>query len=469
LIEEFEYTGVWWIPDKPEKKIHGTLRFTSDEGATLSLTGSFKDLVYKIKNIKEIFRPEIILGISSDGKFITLYKCFETTLNINLSGFLISSFYANVVFIDAHFQKSEDIKFKNISVHYLYLDEWVDFSGFDIKKLDIEKKEMVSYILPEPFQACINDNLNVLIEFRFSYQTPSMKKEMSIKQKTWIKIETSEPKSLKDYEKYLYYIQNFLTLGTTEPVYPLAIEGITEVNKKIIEIKGNFSPYYPPVKIFYRFNTVRKMNISSCDMLFTFKDIYDKFGTFLRKWFGQAVLLEPVYNLYFGTLYNPHMYLNQRFLSLIQALESFHQRKFGGKYLTKEEDYNKIYNALKNSIPDNVRSDLKGRLKEYLKYGNEFSLRKRLEEIFEKYKEILDKFIENQDAFIELAINTRNYLTHYDEKLEGKAAREKELFFLTENLKTLLEVCLLTELGFNIDETVKLFEENKKYKHKFIL
>jgi len=42
LIEEFEYTGEWWIPDEPEKKIHGTLRFTHNERATLELMGIIK-------------------------------------------------------------------------------------------------------------------------------------------------------------------------------------------------------------------------------------------------------------------------------------------------------------------------------------------------------------------------------------------------------------------------------------------
>ncbi|HOV32941.1 MAG TPA: hypothetical protein PLX23_06225 [Candidatus Hydrogenedens sp.] len=247
-------------------------------------------------------------------------------------------------------------------------------------------------------------------------------------------------------------------LGTTEPVYPLAIEGITEINKRIIPINSDSSPCYPPVKIFYRLMNIPKAykSLSPYNMLFTLTDISDRFETFLKNWFDKADLLEPFYNLYFGILYNPPTNPRPRFLSLIQAVESFHRRKFGGQYL-KKEDYNKIYEVLTKAIPDDVVCDLKERLKEYLKYGNEFSLRKRLKGIFKEYQEILNKFIENQNAFIELVINTRNYLTHHDEELRESAANSKEITSLTERLKMLAEICLLTELEFSSEEIKGFF------------
>jgi len=132
MDQEFEYKGTWWLPDKPEKRVSGTLTFTPNKEANLDLMGSFKDI--KNKNKSEILEPEIILGVSSDGKYITLYKCLETNSTTSFPGFQTSSrFLANLVFEGVHFQKSEDISFKSISVHYLHLDEWVNISGFVLK------------------------------------------------------------------------------------------------------------------------------------------------------------------------------------------------------------------------------------------------------------------------------------------------------------------------------------------------
>lgn len=462
MIEEFEYKGIWWLPDKPKEQVSGTLRFTPDEGAILDLIGSFKD----IKNMNKMLEPEIILGVSSNGKNITLYKCFETKSSFSLPGFQTSSFYANLVFIDAHFQKSEDIKFKSISVRYLHLDEWVNISGFDIKHLWEEKEVIIKYKLPEPFQADISDGLKILINIRATGPSLSfVQKEATIKQKTEIKIETSEDKSFEDYRKIIYHIQNFLSLGIMESAHPLAIAGLTEVNKKMMEDKAHYSP----VEVFYRLSDIPKRHkpLLPVDMLFTFKDIPDRFEFFLRNWFEKIDLLEPVYNLYFGTLYNPHMYLEHRFLSLIQAIESFHQRTYGGKYLS-DEDYKVVYDALVTAIPEGIKSDLKDRLKEYLNYGNEFSLRKRLKEIFDKHQEILDRFLENKNAFIEKVVNTRNYLIHHDKELKELAANGEELYRLTQKLKMCLEICLLTELGFSSEEIKTLFSRNRRYQHESI-
>ena len=153
MMDKFEYEGIWWLPDKPEKQVSGTLRFTPNEGAILDLIGSFKDT----KEINKMLELEIILGISSNGKNITLHKCFETKSNVSVPRLLTSSFYANEVFVGAHFQKSEDIKFRELSICYSYLDEWVNISGFNIQYPD-KSEVVIKYKQPEPIQASIGED-----------------------------------------------------------------------------------------------------------------------------------------------------------------------------------------------------------------------------------------------------------------------------------------------------------------------
>ena len=548
MIEEFEYEGEWWLPNKPKKQISGILRFTPDEGAILDLKNSFMDII----DIKKILYPEIILGISSDKKNITLHKCIQT----------VSNSFADEVFVGAHFQKKEDMKFKKLSIHYSNLDEWVDISGFEIQPLFDEKKVkgvVIKHMLPKSIQAAIGDGYKIFIDIQATYPILPIpvRKEASIKQRTYIRIEPSEEKSFDEYRNIMYHIRNFLSLGIGEPVYPLAIEGITEANKEIREDKT----YYPPVKIFYEQSDIPKApkTVYPFEMLFTFKDISDRFEVFLRNWFGKADLLEPVYDLYFGTLYNPRMFLEFQFLSLIQAIESFHRRRYGGKYLLGEkylfnwdtvpgndserlikflrdelgigwmenaeidksdsrtirvfngensakiritknkeeatlkvsdgktyylkvkkengklniyyEDYARVRSALVNAILDEQdfkvkdKRGFKDSLKNKIKYGNEFSLKTRLKEIFDK-ENLLNKFIEKKD--IGCVVDTRNYLTHYEEDPEKCVVRGEDLYHLIQKLKILLEICLLTELGFSSEEIKDLFSRNRRYRHEFI-
>ncbi len=43
LDDEFERTGRWWLPDKPEDQLHGTLRYSQSQ-IELELSGTFDDV-----------------------------------------------------------------------------------------------------------------------------------------------------------------------------------------------------------------------------------------------------------------------------------------------------------------------------------------------------------------------------------------------------------------------------------------
>lgn len=476
MIEKFEYKGVWWLPDNPEKQISGTLMFVPGEGAVLDLVGSFNGSFVEIKStncIKRVwtgkpFEPEIILGTSSNGKSITLHKCVETKRLDSSSGFPTSSFYANIVFIGWHFTKPEELKFKSFFVNYPYFEEWSKIGVFSYRRESEEKSKQyeVKYEVPEPVKAKI-DNFKISFDHNLNVSGDWIR-EVNLKHTTFIKIEPEDELYFEEYQSILYHLQNFLSLATTRVICPLSIEATTEHYKRVSTFsKGKV--HHPHIEIFY--NVIGKVDLSEklnyYDMLFTFEDISGQFETYLQNWFDKAELLKPVYGLFFGTLYKPSMYLEVQFLSLIQAVESYHRRRFGGKYLS-DEDYKEVCDTLVNAIPDSVEGGFKDSLKSRIRYGNEFSLRTRLRRLFDsdEYQEILSEFAENKNAFIGEVVDTRNYLTHYEGK--EKAAIGEELDPFIQKLKILLEICLLTELGFSSEEIKKLFSRNKRYQRESI-
>src|SRR2546423_9209739 len=72
MIQKFEHKGVWYLPDSPKNRISGVLNFSTDKGAVLELIGTLKG-ESKAKDSPVEF--EVVLGTSTDGKDITLYKC----------------------------------------------------------------------------------------------------------------------------------------------------------------------------------------------------------------------------------------------------------------------------------------------------------------------------------------------------------------------------------------------------------
>jgi hypothetical protein len=251
----------------------------------------------------------------------------------------------------------------------------------------------------------------------------------------------------------MYHIQNFLSLGLMEPVYPLSITGITEATANI---KGEIKTYNLPISIYYKLPDIPNISkiIRPYDMLFKFDDMIEKFEIYIKNWFRKAELLKPIYDLYFATLYNPRMYLGNKFLNLIQALEVYHRRIINKLVMNQE----KCDGIVKECL-DIISQNYKEHFEQILKYANEPSLRRRLKDIIKKYENLLDKFIGNknaQNSFINKVVNTRNYLIHYDLEVKEKSESTKELFNLTQNLKTIVEICLLNEIGFNLEKIENL-------------
>ncbi len=339
-------------------------------------------------------------------------------------------------------------------IHYSYLDEWVGISGFEIHKR--ENFVNIKYKLPSSLFYNIGaGHYNFVLKIIFGIhglKYSFFQKEIFIVQKTYIEIESYTSDHFWDYAKIKYNIENFLNLSIVRPVYPLSIIGTTKdkQNKEVF------------IEIYYRLPDSPKVfkPLIPYEMLFTFTDIKDKFDKFLENWFNVYNKLEPVYSLYSEILYNPYINIENRFLNIIQALETFHRRVYGGAYLS-EEEYKPIYDALINAIPKHVDSNLRERLKAYLKYGREFSLRRRIKDIVKNYP-FISKVI--NDGFINKVVNTRNYYVHYDESLKESSTDRKDLYYITQKLKMLLDICLLGILGFSVEEIRLLILRNEKYK-----
>jgi len=235
--------------------------------------------------------------------------------------------------------------------------------------------------------------------------------------------EFSEGLSYQEFFETLKSIQNVLSFAVKRYVYPLRIVGSTKTNNTV----DSNSTENSNVELFYEIINIQRDDkpILPDEMLFTFKDVSGRFEEFLGNWFKKRELLDEAFAPYFGILYNPNMYQNQKFLALTQTIEAYHQR---------------------------VRDK------------NELPLRIRLRDILNTHKAAFTGLIEDEAEFINDVKNTRNYFTHYNEKLREKAASGADLFYLTEKLKILVETCLLSELGFSNEEISSFFQRNRNYK-----
>jgi len=437
-MEKSEYQGYWWLPDKPEKGVPGTLKFDPDEGANLNLLGSFQEAT----DLWRMLDLELILGRSAKGDPITLQDCGETKSNRKIGeGFTTSSFHARTVFVGEHFQSPDDVGFERLIVEYLHLDAWAGVSGFELRIPDDYKTHpmMVQHTRPEPLTATVGGEYEVTLSFPSKLKAPSpLLTEATITQRTELGITFPAKKSLEHLLDIAYRLQHLLSFATRRSVHPVAMWG-----------KTGHVGQAERVVINYRSIARRgsdKKRLRPNEMLFGLRDLPEGFGPTVERWLGRAEVLDLVNQLYLGTIYNPQSYLEQRFLNRVQALEVYHRRAMSTSDLP-EEKHEKRKEEILESVAEQHRDWLEG----WLRYSNEPNLRKRLTEIFNEYPESVDLVVGNgkkeRKSFINRVVATRNYFTHFDQSLEPQAARGEELYQITEKLKLLIEICLLREIG----------------------
>jgi len=452
LIENIEYKGVWWLPEKPDNKIPGTLTYASRERIKLELQGSLSDKF----DFMTAFQASVILGVSNSGEEITLVDCHAISGQVSFLGNSPSSstLVAISLLIGAHFETEDDIRLETLLIHYFNLDEWVNMSGFN-ETFDESKSYTIKYERPKKIEFQ-TDEYEMAIEIGWSI-SHHRKISTTISQKARLIINSKQLIELKKCFTLIRKFQDFFTLAIGKTTYPTEIIGL--INRA----------QYEPIKIIYalpRWPSEAK-ELHSVEMLFTLPTITDKLSSLFNNWLNKSDSLQPVYALYFATLYNSQVYMDASFLNFAQALETYHRRTYGGKYQTDNEFREDLYQKLVSVLPDNLESSFKESLKHgKLYYANEYSLRKRLQELTNRFSgKIPLNFIEGkkQKEFIEDVSNTRNYLTHYDIELESKAVKGRELYKLRQKLKLIIEICLLEELGFDLDSISQMLQKRREY------
>lgn len=421
MLEEINYSGEWWLPSNPEKRLKGKLSFNQVEGAILELEGDFSE------------RSKVILGISLPiGREITLQDCIPISRKFPGVPYKV---FAQRVFLGTHIHQLDATKFSSLHCQLSNLFEWLWKYGIEHKD-EFTEEFCIKYKRPDSISILINPSLKIDIDFRHSFSFKHRNGEVQLKQFAYVSFHPKEKEHIDDYIKWMHHFRNFLCLATQVSIFPQEITGLID-DKLPSSI----------VEILYQIDTPINTEADAFNSLFTFKDIESRFESSIQNWFRRYDVLEPVCQLYFGALYGRFVYLNLKFLCLIQALEAYHSRT-----TTNQELIPEMHNKRISEILESVPTEYKGWLEKKLTYSNEPSLRERLRDVYGTFSQTLDTLNTNKKSFIDKVVNTRNYLTHYDVDLKKKGAKGKELFVITEKLRILVEMCFMKELGFSLEE-----------------
>ncbi|MEH2301644.1 MAG: HEPN domain-containing protein [Nostoc sp.] len=429
-MKEFEYFGFWWIPSNPQYKLDGQINYSHEEGITLKINGVFS---------KNMQTQEIILG-ESENKQFTLLNCFVTSQEFLFFDNVTfrQEYSATNLFIGYHFTHLKDIKFSKFQAGFTYLNDLLQL---------VNAKGKIS--IANKFSA----NIEIIQLDDIQSHNPNYIQQEYLGKITLLEMEFPEACILNEIlYKFVNPLRYFITLITDKP---------NDITELYLWLPKQFAQQHRIEAIFSTIKMAReKEALSSYEFFLDLNELKQHFRLVIQKWFNLNDEIDDILNLYFNAYYNNDVYIQNKFLSIVQTLESYHRRKFDHKVSNTEKHQKRLQEIL-----DSVSEKHKQWLEEKLRFSYEPSLEDRLNKLFHLTYQTSSQIIINSQSLVNKIKNNRNYLTHYDKSYRAKAASSQDLFKITLLLNFILKDCLLYELGISDACRKELISRHPVYKY----
>src|SRR5699024_186469 len=334
------------------------------------------------------------------------------------------------------------------SQEYSIKDEVVDKRkqiNFDEPKLFNEYVESIGANIEETYYATLNMDIFEKVDWVYN---------------GGVKITPNEWKDFGWFMDILFKTRDLYTLFIGYPVYFRNVIFYGEeysVGDSFQRKKYSFFIQQKEMKL--------KENFKWHDTMISYKDVQGNFGEILNAWLGKQKSLKTVLDLHLSDFYKD-VYLETKFLNAVQAIEIYHRKFLDGKVFdeTVYQEYNrKILTYVQKEMSEEFKNKIMG----MLQHGNEYSLSKRIRELINKNldaetKSYLFGNSNNRSKFIQQIVDTRNFLTHYDQSGKKNVLVGIEIYYAVQRLKALTTVIIFKEICMEEGTILRKIQDNKK-------
>ena len=433
IDEQIRHTGEFWLPETPEDKYPGVLIISDGGEIELEITTNKPPLIKEDKI--EVGR---VVGLLEKAGVVTLEKAFFKQRNIAFGIPATSTLRVGKAFFGVLCDDQEQILFSEFNFHLDGLDEWISSTGIKVSYSEDYNSATITYEPMEQITANLDSGECIAIGFRYTLPSISAITEATITHSAYLAIKSTEPQPIEHFIKIAYKITNLLCFATTGTL------SIRDVEAKLSEVScDNGKPF--SVKLYYQSLpfSKNKFKVSRFETLFSYKDVAHRWEDLLRSWFDLYETIAPSLNLYFSNQNGTHKYLDSKFLFLAQAAETL-SRRTNNAVQMNSETFQELQQKLLSACPPDHRKWLEGRIK----HGNEINLSQRLKSLIEPFKSKLGNS-RQVTSLLRKIVDTRNYLTHYDESNKSIMDDPLKLWNLCRKLELIIELNILTLLDFN--------------------
>ena len=220
LADSFEATGEWWLREKPQAKIHGTLRY-SHTNIELELSGSLDDVTaekFLVGGSKFKDHP-CIQGRSNDGQKFTLLKAGTSSYGST------TKYSAFFIIAGKHTTDAETMKLMSVSFYCNHLDTFIARNLFSMEH-EGEKEHLksvtIKYVQPDTLSWRI-DEIAATLDLQTEVTSKSGRMNHELHARSFVTITPHTPQELDWFIRQVWRFCYLLTLVTDEVVSPTGL------------------------------------------------------------------------------------------------------------------------------------------------------------------------------------------------------------------------------------------------------
>lgn len=448
LNDPYATVATWHLPDMPDRRLVGTLKYAPG-WTEIELHGTLKPLPLEGALTREgnLVSYPIVYGVTRESELVTVLRAARNTLHMSSAagGFgQHETIVSRMLCFGAHIVP--DQTFPSVSFRIPGLEVWLSNPPMEHSVNDSTDKTDRTWLYKfhvrklEPVRI---DAIKASIEFRYQLGGASKFASADVAVSACAVLTPDEPQTLD------WYIDQHSKLGTL-----LAFLAGTPMSPDRIE-----TPTSDPgraISLMLPLNNVSYCDYQTPDHFFIPRSaLGDDLGPIVAEWFKVYPQVEMPSQIAVSLMAANKLWSNVEFISLMQVLEGFHRGTMNGTYLPPEQ-YATIEFALVNTIPVGTASDLRAALGSRLKYGNEFSLKRRTRELLDRLPMAIRQALVGKDGKIaQRWIDTRNYYTHWDEGLRSTVLSSQDLYHANIRLHLFARVLFLNLMGVSSEAIAK--------------
>lgn len=396
----------------------------------------------------------VVYGRLIDGTLVTLIDCITTKTSLGAGGVGRTVLIANRGIFGGHAADLDELAINSYTVELSSLSAW---TGARPAKPDIAPDGgcvSIHFVRPDPIEVALQDK-PFDVKVAHGWDAPLSSTSVAVRWRAGLTIAANDVMSFRDATAAVWQCQNLMSLLIGHRISARSVA---------VTLKEDQSH---PIKIlFEQRGKPNHPDVHPEQMLLPYEKIKSEFPAIVGAWFARSDQAILAANVFFDAQLLESPAVNVKFLAAAQAAESYHRGLETGLYMD-QNTYDNAIAELEKVIPACIGSDHRQSLKSRLKYGNEFSLRRRLRALFDRIPDDVAARIAGKVShqFVGEAVDTRNYFTHYDHASQAGAFAGKDAYVAAERLRVLVVANFLHDFGIGDDKLLTVLERSREFQH----